>query len=66
MNIMKNVIPIFSTPMYMSEDSYYLSQQEIDTIKQLSVEALPNRNKNYSTSTEKNSYILDNYEIFLI
>ena len=64
MNIMKNVIPIFSTPMYMSEDSYNLSQQEIDTIKQLSVEALPNRNKNYSTSTEKNSYILDNYEIF--
>tara|TARA_B100000902_G_scaffold393769_1_gene448652 strand:+ start:9395 stop:10036 length:642 start_codon:yes stop_codon:yes gene_type:complete len=61
---MKNVIPIFSTPMYMSEDSYHLSEHEIDTIKQLSGEALPNKNKNYSTSTLKNSYLLDNYQVF--
>lgn len=64
MNNVVNVMPIFCTPIYVSEDSYFLTQKEIDAIKQLGYEALPNRNKNYSTSTKENSYILDTCAVF--
>ena len=61
---MNDVIPIFSTPIYVSNDNYDLNENERVKIKEFSRVSMPNGNKNYSTSTAGNTYILNDFEIF--